>query len=565
MTDDNPSVGPGLDRARALQHAGHLRPALEAYEAVLRLAPNNPDALLGSGLVLAALGAHGPAVGQLEKARAAAPARADIAFAYARLLSDAGRLTASERVYRDTLAIDSRPGGLLAFAQGMRQLGRLDDAESALRDVLALSPSAPAWLALSDVLVDRYRIEEAVTACREAVDLAPASSAAHLRLGTRLLEAGQTDGARLAFRDAIRHEPANTAARYSLARITRHIEADDGVRDLERLAGPETLSPRQRADAHFALFKVWEDLDDPDRAFRHLAEANRLIRRQVSYSSAADRRYFAAIERAFDAVADGSVGHADPRQDAPGSTCIFVVGLPRSGTTLVEQILASHPLVHGAGEIQNLRWEMLRGLERIGRSEDGFPDGVRYLDAEGWRAIGLGYEASLEPAGRPITVNKTPGNFQMVPAIWAALPGAKIVHCRRNPLDTCFSIFRHNFVGWGFLYAYDQEEVAALYATYDRFMTHWSTRRPEGMFDLSYERLVADPEGTARALLDYCGLPWDPRCLDIEGNRRLVRTASVEQVRSPIHGQGIGSWRRYERHLEPMRAALAREGIRTGR
>lgn len=367
MTDDNPTEVPGLDQARALQRAGRLRPALEAYEAVLRLAPNNPDALFGSGMVLAALGAHGPAAGQLDKARAAARARPDIAFAYARLLSDAGRLAASEQAYRDTVAIDSRPSGLLAFAQGMRQLGRLDDAEATLRNVLALSPSAPAWLALSDVLVDRYRIDEAVAACREAVDIAPASSAAHLRLGTRLLEAGQTDAARLAFRDAIRHDPANTAAHYSLARITRHIEADDGVRDLERLTSSETLSARQRADAHFALFKVWEDLGDPDRAFGHLAQANRLIRQQVSYSSTADRRYFAAIERAFDAVVDGGFGYTVPHPDGPGSTCIFVVGLPRSGTTLVEQILASHPLVHGAGEIQNLRWEMLRGLERIGR------------------------------------------------------------------------------------------------------------------------------------------------------------------------------------------------------
>lgn len=561
MSENTPDTRKYLERARGLHRAGELRSALDAYETLLRGDPENPDALVGSGLVLAALGARGPADDQLAKARAAAPTRSDIAFAHAGLLKDAGRLIASERAYRDAVALQGDAKGRLAFAQGMRHLGRLDEAETNLRSALDQNPTASAWLALSDVLVDRYRIDEAILACREAANLAPNSAATHLRLGTRLLEAGQTDAARLAFRDAIRHEPANTAAHYSLSRITRHVDVDDRVHDLGRLAGMQTLSDRSRADAHFALFKVWDDLGDHDQAFGHLTEANALIRRQISYSSDANRRYFAAIRQAFDAVVDSRSAPVSLPEAAPGSTSIFVVGLPRSGTTLVEQILASHPVVHGAGEIQNLRLEMLRGLERAGRTEEGFPNGVRHLSDDDWRAVGLGYEASLEPTGRPVTVNKTPGNFQMVPAIWAALPGAKIIHCRRDPLDTCFSIFRHNFVGWGFHYAYDQEEVAVLYAIYESFMAHWSARRPTGMFDLAYERLVAEPERTARALLDYCGLPWDARCLDIAGNHRLVRTASVEQVRNPIHGGAIGAWRRYEAHLAAMRGALAREGV----
>ena len=549
------ALADALAQARAHHSAGRLKPALAAYESALRLAPTHPDALFGSATVLAALGANEAALGQVEKARVSAPTRPDIAFVRAALLMESERLIASEQAYRDAVDLADNPRGLLNFAQGMRQLGRLEDAEMALRRAIAMEPATPALLALSDVLVDRYRIDEAVDACRRAAILSP-GSAASLRLGTRLLEDGQADAARRAFRQAVLQSPTNTAAQYSLARITRHSGQDARVPELERLSNADRLSARQRADAHFALFKAREDIGDTVTAFQHLVQANALVRSQISYSTDADRRYFARVEEAFDSV----IGNAGPSQSGPGAEQIFVVGLPRSGTTLVEQILASHPLVHGAGEIQNLRLEMLRGFERAGRA-DGFPDAARHLKADAWAAIGRGYIASLEPSGRRVTVNKTPGNFQMVPAIWSALPGARIVHCRRNPLDTCFSIFRHNFVGGAFHYAYDQKEVAALYAVYDRFMAHWAAQRPDGLFTLSYEKLVQDPETVARALLSFCGLPWDDRCLDGSKTRRIVRTASVEQVRSPIHGQAVGSWRRYAEGLSAMRATLRAEGI----
>lgn len=549
------ALADALGQARAHHAAGRLRPSLSAYETVLRLQPTHTDALFGSAMVLAALGATDAALGQVDKALASSPTRPDIAFARASLLLEAERLIASEQAYRDALSLAESPRALLAFAQGMRQLGRLDDAETALRRAVNLQPSAPVLLALSDVLIDRYRIDGAVDACRRAAILAPGATAS-LRLGTRLLEAGQAEAARRAFRQAILQMPTNTAAHYSLARITRHTAADGRIDELTRLAAAGSLPPRQRADAHFALFKVREDLEEWEAAFAHLAEANALVRSQVAYSTEADRRYFERIERAFDTVGD-RVGGAP---SGPGAGQIFVVGLPRSGTTLVEQILASHPLVHGAGEIQNLRLAMLRGFEQ-GNLQDGFPDGATRLDTAGWHAVGDSYVASLEPNGHPFTVNKTPGNFQMVPAIWRALPGARIVHCRRNPLDTCFSLFRHNFVGWGLHYAYDQQEVAALYGIYDRFMAHWAQRRPDGVFELSYESLVADPEAVARDLLAYCGLPWDDRCLDFASTRRIVRTASVEQVRQPLHAQAIGSWRRYAPQLEPMRRQLRAAGI----
>lgn len=549
------ALADALEQARAHHSEGRLRPALAAYDAVLRLAPTHTDALLGSATALAALGATAAALAQLDKARASGPARPDIAFVRAALLLDTERLIASEQAYRDALGLSDGPRGLLNFAQGMRQLGRLDEAEKALRRAIDLEAGAPALLALSDVLIDRYRIDEAVDACRRAAILSP-GSAASLRLGTRSLEAGRTEAARRAFRQAILQMPTNTAAQYSLARITRHTGEDERVHQLIRLAGSARLSPRQRADAHFALFKAREDLGETEPAFDHLAQANALVRSQISYSTDADQRYFDRVGQAFDAV----IGAEAAPQSGLGTEQIFVVGLPRSGTTLVEQILASHPMVHGAGEIQNLRLEMLRGFERDG-IQGGFPDGAPQLDTAGWHRVGTGYIASLEPSGRPVTVNKTPGNFQMVPAIWSALPGARIIHCQRNPLDTCFSIFRHNFVGWGLHYAYDQTEVASLYAIYHRFMTHWAGRRPDGMFALCYEDLVADAETVARGLLAYCGLPWDDRCLDFANTRRIVRTASVEQVRQPIHTQAVGSWRRYAPYLEPMRRHLKAAGI----
>lgn len=559
MTTTDP-LASYLSTARASHRAGYLRRALDDYEVVLRQSPDHADALFGSAKVLTDLGAIAASVSQLEKARRAAPDRADIAFALAASLSEAGRLSQSEAAYHAAIALDTTPKATLDFAVGMRNLGRLSEAEAALGTVLAHTPAPQLWLALSDVLVDRYRMDDAVDACRAAIVLATHAAAAHLRLGTRLAEGGRTDAARRAFARCTVIEPTGTVAPYSLARLTRHTRASAPIAQLDALANAPAIPPRRRADAHFALFKVHDDLDEVDTAFEHLTQANDLIRRQVRYASDADRAYFDRVRQAFEPM--DLTSEAAP--DAPGQCQIFVVGLPRSGSTLVEQILASHPLVHGAGEIQNLRRELLRGLEAVDAANYGFPEGVERLNAAHWHAVGRAYEASLEPTGRPVTVNKTPGNFQMVPAIWRALPKARIIHCRRAPMDACFSMYRHSFVGWGFLYAYDQQEVATAHGIHDRFVAHWQARRPEGLHTLSYEALVADTETEVRRLLAYCGLPWDDRCLDFASNPRAVRTASLAQVRQPIHANAIGSWKRYATHLSAMRDQLLKEGLDAG-
>ncbi|MFA5372229.1 MAG: sulfotransferase, partial [Sideroxydans sp.] len=230
---------------------------------------------------------------------------------------------------------------------------------------------------------------------------------------------------------------------------------------------------------------------------------------------------------------------------------IFVLGMPRSGTTLTEQIIASHPDVFGAGELPDL----LRIAHRKTHPDTTtFPDNLRYLDAATLTAWGDEYIAGLKkraPDSRHIT-DKMPANFFAVPLIHLMLPGAKIIHVNRNPVDTCVSCFTRLFHRKQ-EHTYDLAELGRYYADYVRLMDHWRAVLPQGAFyDVQYENIVADQEGEARKLLEYCGLEWDAACLDFHKTKRQIRTASVTQVRQPIYTTSVERWRKYEKSLGPL-------------
>jgi hypothetical protein len=251
---------------------------------------------------------------------------------------------------------------------------------------------------------------------------------------------------------------------------------------------------------------------------------------------------------------------ADPTSPRP----IFILGMPRSGTTLTEQILASHPDVHGAGELHDLLTIVQRPTAQAAAAASmpapGFPDNLMHATAQTLSLWGAEYRGRLRqraPDARCIT-DKMPANFFALGLISAMLPEARIVHVRRNPLDTCLSNFMHLFNA-GQEHTYDLAELGSYYADYARLMEHWRTVLPAGSFlEVQYEDIVADLEGQARRLIDYCGLAWDDACLDFHRNTRDVRTASLMQVRQPLYRGSVERWRRYEEFLAPLRAALAR-------
>jgi hypothetical protein len=313
----------------------------------------------------------------------------------------------------------------------------------------------------------------------------------------------------------------------------------------------ETHSEEQQAALHFGLGKAYSDLGRHAIAFEHLLQGNAIKHRLDEYDERAHLDMMRHIEKVFTA----ELLRRQPGLGDPSPLPVLIVSLPRSGSTLIEQILASHPRVHGAGELRVLARaaKSFRGR----RVEECFPEIANHLSAEQLRQFGARYAdhlRSLAPAAERVT-DKMPSNYLYAGLIHMALPNARIIHARRDPLDTCVSCFTHHFGVKSF--SSDLGTLGRYYRSYDALMAHWRAVLPPGvMLEVQYEELVADFENSARRIVEFCGLDWDPRCLAFYETKRPVRTASVLQVREPIFTRSIGRWRDYEPWLGPLVAEL---------
>jgi hypothetical protein len=313
----------------------------------------------------------------------------------------------------------------------------------------------------------------------------------------------------------------------------------------------DDISEADRKDIGFALGKAFEDLRDYDKSFGFILEANRLKRKSYTYSIQDDHDLFARIKKIFSpdffAAHEGS-GYQD-------KTPIFILGMPRSGTTLVEQILASHPLVFGAGELTIL--ENLTNAVCLGKATPEFPQCMLDLDRDALKKMGSGYIEKIRQYSSDALyiTDKMPHNFLRLGLIRAILPLAKVVHCVRDPMDTCFSIFKKDFEG-RHDYAYDMVELGRYYNLYRDLMAHWEKVLPGFIHTIRYEEIISNQQNRTKSLLDFCGLPWDEACLAFHKTERRVSTASLAQVRQPIYKDSVALWKRYEKHLEPLKKAI---------
>ncbi|WP_321905245.1 sulfotransferase [Paraburkholderia tropica] len=453
------------------------------------------------------------------------------------------------------------PGALIARAKVLRQFERHDEALVAAREALALAPQhADAHYTLALVLQSLGQTAPALDAYARAAAL-PGAQREQALLGRAALlnEAGRTDDALAAWEQTLAAFPDSVHARASRMEARRTTRADDP--DIARLEafiadGAQRARP-ERILARFALGKAWLELGENARAFAHFDAGNRLKRASLVYDPAATHAWMTRIgEACANARFDGT--HS-PVSELP----VFVIGMPRSGTTLIEQILSSHPQVAGAGELSALR----RAVEARG----AWPASAAILDAAQLARIGNDYLARIEPLVRAgsahaaITrlVDKMPANFFYAALIPHILPRARIVHVRRDPVDTCLSCYTQLFAG-DQRFAYDQGELGAFYGDYARLMAQWRETLPADRFiEVDYEDVIDNLEAQARRLIDFLGLAWDDACLDFHANPRVVRTASVNQVRRPLYATSKGRGRAYAAHLQPLLAALAAAGVTT--
>ncbi len=526
--------------------------AAASYQRALALQPDLAVAHARLGGALVALGQHEEAEAHLRRGLAAQPHDAAAHNALGMLCRSRGQLAEAEACYRRALAI--APDYAEAhnnLGNALRELGRIDEAEASYRLALATKHApAEAHFNLGNILRDRLQLAEAEQSYRHALALEPQYLMALNNLGLCLKRQGRLEEAAACFEEAIAAQPDFIQAHCNLAPLKSYGSDDPQLHQLESQQSQlPTLPPAGQVSYWFALGKMREDAARYDDAFAAYAEGNRLQHVRFPPDEARDEALLTQLRERFDT----DFFAARPTPDTLGQTAIFIVGMPRSGTTLIEQILSSHPGVHGAGELTVL--DEVVHAAAAHRPGAPYPEAVAALSDEDFRRLGDEYlrrVRPLAPQAERIT-DKMPANFWHVGMIQRMLPGAKIVHAMRDPMDSCFSCYARLFEGNHLDFSYDLRSVGRYYVRYAELMQHWRQALPPGaMLDLRYEDMVADLEGQARRLLDYLGLPWDPGCLDFHRNRRAVRTASVAQVRRPIYRSSVARWKHFEAHLTPL-------------
>ncbi len=501
------------------------------------------------------------------------------------------RLGFAERLLKDFLKrFPTDVAAIRMLAETAARIGRFADAEALLRRCLELAPSfiparhnyalalfrqgkAAAALAEVETLLAAQPLDPGYRNLKAAVLSQLGDYEQTLRLyagvlrdhpnqpkvwmsyGHALKTAGRLADGIDAYRRGIEQAPNLGEAYWSLANLKTFRFADADVAAMQgQLARPE-LADDDRLHFNFALGKAFEDEGDYARSFSHYAEGNRIRRQQLGYSAeeTSDRiwRARALFTRPFlDARTSGGCDAPDP---------IFVVGLPRSGSTLIEQILSSHSAVEGTMELPDIPAMAMTLADRRRRTDDSkYPEILSDFGPDRLRALGEEYLARTRPqrrSGRPFFIDKTPQNFLHIGMIRLILPNAKIIDARRHPLGTCLSGFKQHFAR-GQAFSYSLEDLGRYYRDYVDLMAHFDRVMPGRVHRVIYESMVDDTEAEIRRLLDYCGLPFEEGCLRFHENQRAVRTPSAEQVRQPIFREGLDHWRHYEPWLGPLKAAL---------
>ena len=574
-----------VDLARAYREDGRLEAARAELRRVLKEKPSLEAAWLAYGDVLVEMENFADARFAFEQARLTDPHRQRIEEATAALAgADYG---SAERVFREVLKSDAshlaalaglaavaiRAGNtrnaerlvdharnrsahhaLIQRAWGHTLLAaeRLTEAERSFRELLKLEPENPQnWAALGSVYIKLLRQEDALSAYEEAARLNPSQAGFRLAIGHVNKTLGRRAACEAAYRQCLRLDPNYAEAYWSLADLKNYSFSDAELAAMQALLASPAASTDE-AQLHFAIARALEQRERNAEAFRHYAAGNALRKRTAPFSiesfEAKSRRIAACYDSEF-FRSRAAAGHPDP---AP----IFIVGLPRSGSTLIEQILASHSQIEGTMELHNVI-AMVRELDHLDSNRDGYPERVRTLSAAELTGLGRRYieETRAVRAGKPRFIDKMPNNFSHVGLIHTILPQAKIVDVRRHPMDACFSNFKQYFAH-GQSFSYDLADLGRYYRCYLSLMDHWDQVLPGKVMHLQYEQLIRDPQSTVRRLLEYCGLPFEAATLQFHENRRAVRTASAEQVRQPLYASGVGYWKRFASDLEPLRVSL---------
>lgn len=515
------SVERHWERARGYLQQRQLAPASAQLESLRALAPGDVRTYLLAARIAWHEGHPRDAAAHALDAAHIAPDDLEVLGDLTETLLQAGESAAAhsllERpVWRHIESADT----LLRYADLRRRFGEHAQSLAAFDQLVARNPNVAAW---------------------------------HCYRGQQLEFLGRMDQAAAEYEACLALAPGYGSAAYYLARLHRKTRSDDYVEIIETGLQHVRHGSREHADFEFARYHLLEDLGRTDAAWQALATANAVMHAQAAADAAREQE---GMQHFCSEVAARA-----PRVAAtqPSGPCpIFIVGLPRSGTTVLERMLANHSHVASAGELNDFGRQLLRaGNTSADYSADFFARQLALDFAE----VGRGYRAqtSWRAGDKPYLIDKQPGNSMVAGLIHAALPEAKILHLVRDPMDVCFGIWRARF-GMTYAWSYEFKTLAAHYGQYRRLMRQWHTAYPGAIMDVAYAELVRDPAATLRRVLDFCGLEWEAGSEDLERNTTPVSTLSAAQVREPVHTRALGHWHRYAEQLEPLRAALEHSG-----
>lgn len=506
--------------------------------------PKNPGALNAYGVAQSKLGKTAKAVSLFQNALKLQPNFGEAHFNLAGALTEQGKFDAALKKYAEIMA-NAKPSPQLHtnYAIALQKSGDVKSAEEQYQKALALVPDfGDAIFNYARLLMDQGLHERALPLFEQALTLRPGEHEIVTNIIKSHQNKGDFDTARKIAQDFM---ATHGESPYVLLMLTKDKAFGFTDAHIDILKDAAASKGDDAALFHFALSEVYHQREDVDVAFDHLAKGNALFDKNIRWSDKDERKLFDGIKSAFTSDTIDQLAAAGSESDAP----VFIVGMPRSATTLVEQIISSHPDAEGAGELGDVVDYATVVEQRPGGlaslTVDEVADfGAKYLD----------HLQSIAP-GKARYTDKMPDNYRYLGLIAAAFPNAKIIHCKRDPMATCFSIFQQKFQG-AHVYAYDLEKLGRRYRAYEDLMTYWREDVGLKVLDVQYEDLIADLEPQARHILDFCGLEWMDAVLGFHKTERKVLTASQWQVRQPVYTTSVEGWRAYEAHLAPLKAAL---------
>lgn len=535
------------------------------YHAILQIDPNFPDANNSLGIIDVEAGKHDLAERWFEKAAKAEPTRPTFHNNRGLALMELKRSKEAVECFKASL--DADPDfvpAMVNLGKGFNALGNYTDTIPVLEKAISTTPDfLDAYVELANALGELGRVDEALETLDAALKFNPTAPRMLTQKANLLTTFGRLKEAEAIHREILRHSPDSIGSYNAIALTKKFTSYDDDMKNMERLYKQvpdidyaKVLEGEEQKEGYedpkmsmaMGLAKAFEAIKDYDQSFYYYKEGNRLRRKKQVYHQADDLLEFDLRRKLFTPALLTEFADSGYKDATP----IFIVGMPRSGTTLLEQVFHSHRDVFGAGELGYMPKLVRSKFKNMRTFEDKLKAGK--VTADTFREMGESYIEQIRKlnSDSPYITDKMPHNFLQVGFIKLALPNAKVIHSYRNPIDNAFAIFKQIFGNDGHPYAYDLVELGQYHNKYRELMTHWDSIFPGQILENRYEDMVADLETQTRKVLDFCGLDWDPNCLNFHEADRAIRTASVTQVRQPIYTGSVEKWRKYEAQLQPL-------------